>query len=80
MGTFRLGLEDTMSVARWVGESLITTGEVQKVEDVVARLRSVTADDIQRMARRLFVNNELSIALTGPNDETERLKELAAAF
>lgn len=80
VGTFRLGLEDTMSVARWVGENLITTGEVQQVEDVVASLRSVTADDLQRMARRLFVKNELSIALTGPNDETERLKELAAAF
>ena len=50
------------------------------MEGVVSSLRSVTSDALQPMARRLFVNNELSIALTGPNDETERLKELAAAF
>ena len=73
VGTFRLGLEDTMSVARWVGDSLITTGQVQDVEEVVSKLRAVTVSDLQRMARRLFVDNELSVALTGPNDETDRL-------
>lgn len=80
VGTFRLGLEDTMSVARWVGDNLISTGELQEVEDVVARMKAVTADDIQRVAQRLFVNNELSMAMTGPNDETEGLRKVAASL
>jgi len=80
VGNFRLGLEDSMSVARWVGESLTTAGEVYDVEDVVRRLRSITAADIQALAGELFVGNDLSIALTGPNDETERLEALAAAW
>jgi len=79
-GTFRLGLEDTMSVARWVGDNLISTGELQEVEDVVARMKAVTAGDIQRVAQRLFVNNELSMAMTGPNDETEGLRKVAASL
>ena len=79
VGTFRLGLEDTMSVSRWVGESQTTTGEIHQVEEVVAKLRAVTAEDIQRMAGRLFVDNELSVALTGPNDETERLAAVIAS-
>ncbi|MBI2887161.1 MAG: insulinase family protein [Chloroflexi bacterium] len=78
VGTFRLGLEDTMSVARWVGDELIATGQAQEVEGVVAKLRAVTAQDIQRMARRLFVDNELCASLTGPNDETEGLAEALA--
>ena len=80
VGSFRLGLEDSMSVARWVGDSWISTGEIQDVEDVVSKLRSVTVEDVQQMAARLFVNNDLSMALTGPNDETEPLTALAAGW
>ncbi len=79
VGSFRLGLEDTMSVARWVGDSLTTIGEIQDVEDVVARLRSTTPDDLQRVAKRLFVDNPISAALTGPQDETNRLREVIRA-
>ncbi|MEK7215167.1 MAG: pitrilysin family protein, partial [Chloroflexota bacterium] len=78
VGNFRLGLEDSMSVARWVGESLMTTGEVQDVKNVVSQLRGVTAADLQRLAGELFVGNDLSIALTGPNDESSALEALAS--
>ncbi len=80
VGNFRLGLEDSMSVARWVGESLMTMGEVQDVEHVVSQLRGVTAADLQSLAKHLFVGNDLSVALTGPNDESSALEALAGAW
>ena len=78
IGTFRLGLEDTMSMARWVGDQLLTLGEVQEIEDVVGKMQAVTAADVQRMAQKLFIGNEMAIALTGPKDETESLLKLAS--
>lgn len=72
-GTFRLGLEDTMSVARWTGDSLITMGRVQRVEDVVARLQAVTPEEIQRVAKRLFVDNAVGVGVTSPRDDTAAL-------
>ncbi len=78
IGTFRLGLEDTMSMARWVGDQLLTLGEVQEIEDVVGKMQAVTAADVQRMAQKLFIGNEMAIALTGPKDETKSLLKLAS--
>lgn len=75
-GEFRLGLEDSMSVSRWVGENLLTMGEVQTVEDVIAQLKAVTAGDILEVAGLVFSSESLSMALTGPNDETEALSAL----
>ncbi|MSQ10494.1 MAG: insulinase family protein [Dehalococcoidia bacterium] len=72
-GSFRLGLEDTMSVARWTGDSLINTGEVLQVEDVVAKLKAITAADVQRVAKRIFVNNAVAVGVTSPQDDTEAL-------
>lgn len=79
VGSFRLGLEDSMSVSRWVGESLITIGEVLDVETVAGKLKATTPEDVQRVAKRLFEDNQVSVALTGPNDETERLAALVGA-
>ena len=76
IGNFRLDLEDTMSVARWVGSNLLTLGRVQEVEDVVECYRAVTVADLQRVAGRIFTPKEMSIALTGPNDETEAMTRI----
>jgi predicted Zn-dependent peptidase len=75
-GSFRLGLEDTMSVARWTGDSLINTGELQQVEDVVARLKTITPEDIQRVARRVFVDNPAGVGVTSPQDDTQALLDV----
>ena len=75
-GSFRLGLEDTMSVARWTGDNLINTGEVQTVEDVVSRLKGVTAEDVQRVAKRLFIDPVTSVGITSPTDDSEALLDV----
>ncbi len=78
VGSFRLGLEDTMSVARYAGDQLLALGEIKDVDFIAGQLAVVTSEDIQRMARRLFENNEVAMAMTGPNDETEALTKLIA--
>lgn len=75
-GSFRLGLESTMSLGQRAGESLLTLGQIEPVDAVVAQLRAVTAADIQRVAGRLFHSDNLAIAVVGPAGEADELEKL----
>ncbi len=79
VGTFRLSLETPMALAQRAGESLLTTGEIEPVEEVVAKLEAVTADDVTRVARRLFRRAGVSAAVVGPGASQEEMAVLVAA-
>lgn len=65
-GRLLLGMEDTRSVASWAGRQEIMTGRVLTVDDVVAAIDAVRADDIAGVARDIFVGERLSLAAVGP--------------
>jgi predicted Zn-dependent peptidase len=75
-GSFRLGLESTMSLAQRAGEALLTMGEIEPVDEVVARLKGVSAEDVQRVARRLFHRDNLALAVVGPAGDPDDLAPL----
>ena len=78
-GSFRLSLESPMSLAQRTGELLLLLGEIEPIDDVVERLQAVTSEDVQRVAQRLFRDDNLSMSLVGPGaDEEELAKALAA--
>jgi len=65
-GRFWLSLEDSRNVASWLGSQELLLGQIQSVDEVVAQVAAVTAADIQRLARQLFVQGQLNLALVGP--------------
>jgi len=75
-GSYRLGLESAMSLGQRAGESLLMIGEIEPVDEVVAHLKAVTADDVQRVARRLFHPDNLSLAVVGPQADPDALRAL----
>ncbi len=79
IGSFRLGLETSMALAQRAGEYLLMLGEIESIEEVVARLEAVTSDDVQRVAQRLFRDDNLSMSLVGPGANEHELAELLAA-
>ncbi len=79
IGSFRLGLETPMALAQRTGELLLMLGEIQPIEEAVAKMEAVTADDVQRVAQRLFRNDNLSLSLVGPDTNEDELAELLAA-
>ncbi len=79
IGSFRMGLESTMALAQRAGESLLTLGEIEPVESVVEKLRAVSAEDVQRVAGRIWQPERTCLAVVGPNLEEEALFELIAA-
>ncbi len=78
-GNFRLGLESTMALAQRAGEALLMTGEIEPIEDVVSSIAAVTADDVQRVAQRLFKPGGFAMAVVGPGGDAERLREILDA-
>ncbi len=65
-GSFRLGLESSMSLGQRAGESLLMLGKIEPIDDVVAGLKSVTAEDVQRVATRIFRADNLALSVVGP--------------
>ena len=66
-----MGMEDTMSVAGWFGRQEAQRREVLAVEEVLERMHQVTADDMQRVARRLFRTTGSQLAIVGPHKRAQ---------
>ena len=78
-GSFRLSLESPMALAQYTGERLLLLGEIEPIDDIVERLKAVTAEDVQRVAQRLFRDDNLSMSLVGPGADADELAKALAA-
>ncbi len=70
-GRTLMGMEDTMSVAGWYGRQEAQGRDILTVEGVLERLERVTADELQRVARRLFHANGSQLAIVGPHKRSQ---------
>ncbi|HEV2529247.1 MAG TPA: pitrilysin family protein [Thermomicrobiales bacterium] len=77
-GRLLMGLEDSRSVASWIGSQELTYGEIRTPEEVTERIEAVTAAQVQDLSQRLFQRDLLNIALIGPYNDADRLGALAA--
>jgi predicted Zn-dependent peptidase len=75
-GRMALRLEDTHSVASWLGSQEALLGEVRVLDEVMARLDAVSARDIQRLAQTLFRDASLRMALIGPHKDASPFERL----
>ncbi|MFI5274041.1 MAG: M16 family metallopeptidase [Ktedonobacterales bacterium] len=75
-GRMALRLEDTSSVASWLGGQEALLNEIHELDETMARLDAVTVEDIQHVARALFTDEWLRLAVIGPNKHTEKLEQV----
>lgn len=75
-GRTLLRLEDSHAVAGWMGAQSILHQRVYNVEEVLAMVNETTVEDLLRIARRLFMSDELRLAVVGPVDPREPLEDL----
>jgi predicted Zn-dependent peptidase len=64
-GSYLLGLEDAASRMSRLGGQLTVLGELADVDEQLERFRSVTADDVLRVARRVLTPSR-ALAVVGP--------------
>ncbi len=75
-GRLLLQMEDSFSVAAWVGRQEVLSPEVLTVDEVVQAVEAVTAADIQRVAQNLFQGEKLNLAVVGPFEDGEGFRGL----
>ncbi|GBD18059.1 putative zinc protease [bacterium HR27] len=73
VGRIVMGLEDSRAVAGWIGGQELVFGEVLTPEEVIARIRAVTSEEIQALAQELFQPERFALAAIGPFEDGERL-------
>jgi predicted Zn-dependent peptidase len=77
-GRLLMGLEDSRSVASWVGSQELTYGEIKTPEEVMVKIEQVTADEVKELAEEMFQTAKLSLALIGPYDDPKPFADLLA--
>jgi predicted Zn-dependent peptidase len=76
-GRLLLQMESTNSVATWYGGQEALMGKIEDVDQTMAEIDTVTADDVTRVARALF-GQSLQLAVIGPfRSEAPFLKQIA---
>jgi predicted Zn-dependent peptidase len=71
-----LRLEDSRSVAGWMGGQEILTGNILSFDEVISIVDAITAEEIQRLAEELLVGEQLRLAVVGPVPPDEPLEDL----
>jgi predicted Zn-dependent peptidase len=70
-GSITLSLESSVSRMHRIGSSELALGEVPTLDEVVARVEAVTADDIARVVERLVASGDRTLAVVGPFEEAD---------
>lgn len=65
-GGLLLSMEDTHSIAGWYGRQEALRQPLWTVDEVTAQIDAVMVEDIQRVARAIFRNDWLNLAVVGP--------------
>ena len=64
-GNTMLELETSDSRAEFVGFDEAIKGKIEGPEEMIGKVNAVTAEDVQKLARSVFVNEGLNLALIG---------------
>jgi len=76
LGQLMLALEDTMDHMLWIGESTATLDETYSLEDIIKEVNKIKREDIRHVARDIFKEEKLNLALIGPLKESKNKQEI----
>jgi predicted Zn-dependent peptidase len=65
-GRLLLRMEDSRTVASWMGGQEILTRRILSVDEVVSIVDAITAEQVKELAQELLVSNKLRLAVVGP--------------
>ena len=75
-GRLLLRMEDSYSVAGWMGGQEILTGRIRTVDEVVRIIDAITVEQLEELARELLVGDKVRLSVVGPVPEDEPLESL----
>ncbi|MFA7169647.1 MAG: pitrilysin family protein [Candidatus Paceibacterota bacterium] len=75
-GRMDIGLESSSAVADFVAIQEISTGKILTPEEKFDKINSVTTEDLERVARKIFINEKLNLAIIGPFRDKKKFEKL----
>ena len=75
-GSFILGLETSDSRAEYSAINQILKGKIELPQEEIDKIRKVTVEDIKEVAKLIFVDEKLNLAIIGPYKDSERFQKL----
>ncbi len=72
IGHLFLSLESASSLGGFYGAEEIVLGKLSSPERLAKRLRAVTADNVRNVAKKIFKNSNLNLAMIGPFKNREK--------
>jgi len=75
-GTMTLSLETSDEIAGHAASTMINIGRVRPLEEILKGIDTVTAADVQRVARDLLQTSKLNLAIIGPHFDKNDLSSL----
>ena len=75
-GRMLLRMEDSRSVAMWLGAQETLMGTVRTVDEVVQHIDAISTDDIERVAKEIVREDKLNLAVVGPYRSERRFRNL----
>ena len=80
IGQLEIGLESTINQMMWIGENNISFGHLIQPAEVMERIRAVTSEEIQELARTVLTRKNASVAMISPNDTVQQEQEMQDAM
>ena len=76
IGGIVIGLETSNSLASYYGMQEILEREIITPEELIKKIQSVTAEKIQKIAKDIFKNEKLNLAIIGPFKDKKRFEKI----
>ncbi len=71
-GRMIMNLESSSAMASFFADQEILEGKILTPEEKIVKIEAVTAIDIQRIAKDIFKDEKLNLALIGPLEKKEK--------
>lgn len=71
-----LDVEDSSSLANFVVRRALLDGRAETVESVLKKIRAVTRDQVEDLAKRLFDPQKLNLSVVGPFKDSTKFSKL----
>ena len=75
-GHLLLRMEDTSNFAMWLGAQELLEQRIYTIDEVLAIIDKITAEDIYRVANDLLVTEKLNMSILGPIQNNDELRNL----
>lgn len=74
-GSMLIGLETSDSLAEFYGEQELFKEKILNPEQIIKKIKAVKAGDIKALAKEIFQNNKLNLAIIGPFQNTSEFEK-----